>query len=118
MGWAAHAARRPAADNRRAVDSRPPAVLTEIRSLLDLPAGAQLPSRASLEHTLTSGYAYALGLERDRVRLERRLSALLRSVDRTPPRELSELTGQLEHAEQELRDVRALLSELREQTFS
>lgn len=100
------------------MDDRLPAVLTEIRSLLDLPAGAQLPSRASLEHTLTSGYAYALGLERDRVRLERRLSALLRSAGEAPSGELSELTGQLTYAERELADVRALLSELREQTFS
>jgi hypothetical protein len=116
MGWAAHATRRGAADNRRAVDSRPPAVLTEIRSLLDLPAGAQLPSRASLEHTLTSGYAYALGLERDRVRLERRLRALLRSSEAMAG-EMSELSSQLAAAERELADVRALLSELREQTF-
>ena len=68
-----------------AVDSRLPAVLTEIRSLLDLPAGAELPPRASLEDTLTSGYAYALGLERERIRLERRLSALLRSAAKRRP---------------------------------
>ena len=101
-----------------AVDERLPAVLTEIRSLLELPVGAELPSRASLEHTLTSGYAYALGLERDRVRLERRLSELLRSVEEAPSGEVSQLSGQLAYAERELADVRALLSELREQTFS
>jgi hypothetical protein len=101
-----------------AVDSRLPAVLTEIRSLLDLPAGTELPPRASLEDTLTSGYAYALGLEQERARLERRLSALLRSAGEAPSGELSQLTGQLDDAERELADVRALLSELREQTFS
>ena len=58
--------------------------MTEIRSLLDLPAGAELPPRAALEDTLTSGYAYALDLERARVRLERRLQALLRSAGETP----------------------------------
>lgn len=100
------------------MDERLPAVLTEIRSLLELPAGAELPSRASLEHTLTSGYAYALGLERDRVRLERRLHAALRSVGEASSGELSQLTEQLADAERELADVRALLSELREQTFS
>jgi hypothetical protein len=118
MGPAAHAIRRGDADNRDAVDSRLPAVLTEIRSLLELPDGAELPDRASLEHTLTSGYAYALGLEQNRVRLERRLAALLRSTGEAPFGELSELTGQLASAERELADVRALLSELREQTFS
>jgi len=100
------------------VDSRLPAVLTEIRSLLDLPEGAELPPRASLEDTLTSGYAYALGLEQERARLERRLSALLRSAGEASSSELSALTGQLDDAERELADVRALLSELREQTFS
>ena len=93
-------------------------VLTEIRSLLDLPAGAELPPRAALEHTLTDGYAYALGLERDRVRLERRLRDLFRSAGGVAARETSELSGQLADAERELADVRALLSELREQTFS
>lgn len=99
------------------MDSRLPAVLTEIRSLLDLPAGAELPPRAVLEHTLTSGYAYALGLERERLRLERRLRALLRSAGEAPSGEMSEVTGQLVDAERELADVRALLAELREQTF-
>jgi hypothetical protein len=98
------------------LDDRPPAVLTEIRSLLDLPA-AELPPRETLEHTLTSGYAYALGLERDRVRLERRLQDLLGSAEAMAG-EMSVLSGQLAEAERELADVRALLAELREQTFS
>ena len=100
------------------MDDRLPAVLTEIRSLLDLPEGAELPPRASLEHTLTSGYAYALGLEQERVRLERRLRELLRSADEAPAGQMTELSGQLAYAERELADVRALLAELREQTFS
>ena len=98
------------------MDDRPPAVLTEIRSLLDLPA-AQLPSRDSLEHTLTTGYAYALGLERDRLRLERRMHELLRSAEALSG-EMTQIADQLAQAERELADVRALLSELREQTFS
>jgi hypothetical protein len=91
--------------------------MTEIRSLLDTPA-AELPSRSSLEDTLTSGYAYALGLERERLRLERRLKALLRPYGEATTVELAELTGQLDETERELADVRALLAELREQTFS
>ena len=101
-----------------ALDDRRPAVLTEIRSLLDLPADAKLPPRATLEHTLTSGYAYALVLEQERVRLERRLRALLRSADEAKPGEMSAVTGQLADAERELAAVRALLAEFREQTFS
>ena len=65
----------------------------------------------------TSGYAYALGLERDRVRLERRLHDLLRSAEALTG-EMTDLSAKLAYAERELADVRALLSELREQTFS
>jgi chromosome segregation ATPase len=84
--------------------------------LLDLPE-AELPPRETLEHTLTSGYAYALGLERERVRLERRLHELLQSAEALSG-EMTELSAKLTHAERELADVRALLAELREQTFS
>jgi hypothetical protein len=101
------------------VDERLPAVLTEIRSLLDVPAGADAPSREEVEHTLTSGYAYALALEGERLRIERRLRALLRSRAEGGPDadDVSDLTGSLEHADEELAGVRALLSSLRAQAF-
>jgi hypothetical protein len=91
--------------------------MAEIRSLLDVPAGA-LPQRADLEDTLTSGYAYALVLERDRLRIERRLRALVRSSERADRHELAELSVQLDAANQELAGVRALLSTLRAQALS
>jgi hypothetical protein len=94
------------------VDDRLPAVLTEIRSLLDLPRNAT-PSRARVEDTLTTGYAYALGLERQRLRLEKSLRALLRSERRPDPGEVETLTGRLAQAEEELASVRALLASLR-----
>ena len=101
------------------MDERLPAALTEIRSLLDVPAGADAPSREEVEHTLTSGYAYALALEGERLRIERRLRVLLRSAGVGNPAadELTELTGRLAHADQELAGVRALLSSLRAQAF-
>src|SRR4029453_8911266 len=71
IGPAAHVQPGSAADNRRAVDEPLPGVMAEIRSLLDLPAGTELPPRVDVENTLTSGYAYALVLERDRLRIER-----------------------------------------------
>ncbi len=92
--------------------------MTEIRSLLDLPAGAEPPPRADVEDTLTSGYAYALVLERDRLRLERELRALVRSSDRADQRKLAALSGRLDAADQELAGVRALLSTLRTQARS
>jgi hypothetical protein len=91
--------------------------MAEIRSLLDLPAGAELPPRASVEDTLTSGYAYALGLERDRLRIERELRAVVRSGVRPDQDELAELSGRLAHADQELAAVRAMLASLRAQAL-
>jgi hypothetical protein len=96
-------------------------VLTEIRSLLDVPAHAARPSRAVVEDTLTSGYAYALALEGERLRTERRLRALLRSEAATSPRarmeEIADLTTMLADSDRELAGVRALLSSLRQQSL-
>ena len=108
------------ADTESVLDERLPAVLTEIRSLLDVPAGTDGPSRDEVEHTLTSGYAYALALEGERLRIERRLRALLRSeggLDKSAADEFAELTGLLASADQELAGVRSLLLSLRAQAF-
>lgn len=91
--------------------------MAEIRSLLDLPTGAELPPRADLEDTLTSGYAYALVLERERLRIERALRGLVRSETRHRRDEVDELSGRLAHADQELAAVRALLASLRAQAL-
>jgi hypothetical protein len=99
------------------VDDRIPGVLAEIRSLLDLPTGAELPPRADVEDTLTSGYAYALGLERDRLRIERSLRSLVRSTARPDQREISTLSRSLAEADQELAGVRAMLASLRAQAL-
>lgn len=96
------------------MDDGLPAVLTEIRSLLDMPKDAP-PPRAVVEHTLTSGYAYALRLEGRRLRIERSLRTLLRSDDKPDAREVAELSGRLELAAEELAGVRALLARLRTQ---
>jgi hypothetical protein len=100
------------------VDERLPAVLTEIRSLLDVAEGTDAPSRGEVEHALTSGYAYALALEGERLRIERRLRTLLRRASGKPATDdLADLTAQLASADQELAGVRALLSSLRAQAF-
>lgn len=99
------------------MDDRLPAVLTEIRSLLELPRDAA-PSRALVEDTLTTGYAYALGLEGDRLRIERSLRSLLRGDRRPDPRRVAELSGRLDRATEELAGVRALLASLRAQALT
>lgn len=96
-------------------------VLTEIRSLLDLPADREPPPRAVVEHTLTSGYAAALALEGERLRTENRLRSALRFQSgfrsRERDAEIAELSGQLDDADRELARVRALLSSLRAQAL-
>jgi len=101
-----------------AVDDRLPGVMAEIRSLLDLPTGAELPPRVDVENTLTSGYAYALDLERDRLRIERSLRSLVRSTERPDQHQIATLSRSLAEADQELAGVRALLSTLRAQALS
>jgi len=91
--------------------------MADIRLLLDLPEGAELPPRADVEDTLTSGYAYALDLERQRLRIERSLRALLRSEERPDRKAVSDLSSRLASADQELAGVRALLASLRAQAL-
>ena len=121
IGPWAHATETGATDNERAVDGRLPGVWTEIRSLLDAPADAEQPPRAIVEHTLTNGYAYALSLEGERLRIERRLRELLRSKVAVSARvrmeEIAELTRLLADADRELAGIRALLATLRHQAL-
>jgi hypothetical protein len=54
-----------------------PALLEQIDELLADPSATEEPATlAHLERTLTDGYAYALALEAERWRLERRMSEL------------------------------------------
>jgi hypothetical protein len=54
-----------------------PTLLEQIDELLAEPAQAEEPATlARLERTLTDGYAYALALEAERWRLERRMTEL------------------------------------------
>ena len=88
-------------------------MLDSIRELLD---GAPAPSLASLEETLTAGYAQAHAIEGERLRLERELRALVRAPDpRTRDREadIAELTVRIDDADRRLRQLRRLLASLR-----
>ena len=92
-----------------------------IRSLLDAPAEAGQPPRAVVEDTLTNGYAYALSLEGERLRIERQLRALLRSeggCERARPDGGGRGTTRLlADADRELAGIRALLATLRHQAL-
>jgi hypothetical protein len=84
--------------------------MAEIRSLLDLPAGVELPPRAEVEDTLTSGYAYALDLERE-------LRTMLRSEARPSQSELNDVSSRLADTDDKLAGVRAMLASLRAQAL-
>ena len=95
-------------------------VLTEIRSLLDVPADAQQPPRAVVEYTLTSGYAHALALEGEQLRTEGHLRVILRDGSgsrRLREERIDELTGRLAELDQQLAGLRTLLSSLRNQAL-
>jgi hypothetical protein len=90
----------------------------EIRTLLDAPAGGDdAPSLGDIEDTLTAGYASALALEAERMRLERRITEVAASLgnDSNAGRhsELAELGQQLSAANGDLTQLRDLLSSLR-----
>ena len=120
MGLAAHAPTRATTDNRATLVDPLPDLLTEIRSMLDQAANGERPPRAVVETMLTTGYAHALVLEGDRLRLERRLHEVLRSGGsggRLWADELGQLTRQLEDADRELARLRGLLATLRAQAL-
>jgi hypothetical protein len=88
-------------------------MLDTIQELLD---GAPAPTLDSLEEPLTTGYAHALALEGERLRLERELRSLIRTPNGAT-RERREAVGQLETrlatVDGDLRHLRRLLATLR-----
>jgi hypothetical protein len=94
-------------------------LLHEITNILAVPAGEGSKSTlpvARLEHVLTSGYAHALALEGERLRLERRLGdAARRLAEGSEAREeVSALVASISSAEDDLIHLRALLEPLRD----
>ena len=96
-----------------------PALLEQIDELLaSSPSSDEPATLASLERTLTDGYAYALALEADRARLERRMSQLAGELHEgnreLKARELGEVSRQLSRTGADLDRLRDTLSQLRE----
>jgi len=88
----------------------------EIRTLLDPQVEAHEQSLARLEDTLTEGYARALALEAEQLRLERRIGELGAEVRHGEERvgdEISSLAAGLAQASGRLAGLRALLDALR-----
>jgi hypothetical protein len=94
-------------------------MLEQIEQLLNAPgSGADAPTLARMEDTLTEGYAQALALEAERWRLERRLGEVARTIDGPDvssfAEELTALAKRLVHADGELTHLRTLLGTLHE----
>ena len=70
------------------------------------------PSLASVEHTLTEGYARALALEAERLRIEKRVVEVVKDVGADQAAELKSLGTRLTHADGEIERLRTLLSTL------
>lgn len=85
-----------------------------IHVLLDGPR-----ARGDAEATLTDGYAHALGLEAERLRIERRIGELVRGAATGGPAggELADLSRRLTAADEELARLRGLLKTLRAHAF-
>lgn len=92
-------------------------VQEQIVELLGLPErGRDAPTLARIEDTLTEGYARALALEAERLRIERRLGEVAREAGGRRPAslsdELSTLAARLTSADGELAKLRGLLGVL------
>jgi predicted nucleic acid-binding Zn-ribbon protein len=94
------------------------ALCDEIRTLLEQPASAPEQSLKRLEDTLTEGYARALALDAERLRIERQIGALGADLSRGARQgdEIETLAARLSHAGSRLTALRALLDPLRDRT--
>jgi tRNA C32,U32 (ribose-2'-O)-methylase TrmJ len=93
-------------------DLRP--LIDRIRALLDGRTTDPGGVLTDVEHTLTDGYALALELEGECLRIGRRMGQLTRTVEQPEEaEELRRLAARLVLTEEELSKLRTLLAELR-----
>jgi hypothetical protein len=75
---------------------------------------AEAPPLSRVEDTLTEGYAEALALEAERMRLERRIGEVARDARADSTEELRGLSVRLARADGQLTELRNLLATLHE----
>jgi hypothetical protein len=89
------------------------AALPMVQQIEDLLADAE-PSLADVEETLTQGYAKALAIEAERLRIERRLGEVARNATAEQAGEIRQLGTRLTSADVELHRLRTVLGTLRD----
>jgi len=118
-GWASAEEKmgRPALAAKLAAPKNP-MVMTELYDEINTLMRTSTRDLDAIERTLTDGYARALSLEAEKWRLEKRISEVAQSLQRgdtaKKARELSALAKRLDGNADELAELRALLSQLRE----
>jgi uncharacterized coiled-coil protein SlyX len=121
MGRAAHEESLPGGDNRQAMGTSAAidfhALCDQLDALIEAPPATDPASRASLERTLTDGYASAMSLEAERMKLERRIGEVAAQVSvhnrGAKTEELAALSSQLTETSGELERLRERLVKLR-----
>src|SRR5205085_11164113 len=104
-------------DNRLAMGSTAAidfhALCDELDALIAAPPARDRAARARVERTLTDGYAGAMSLEAERLKLERRIGEVAAQVSvknrGAKTEELAELSMRLSRASGDLRHLRELL---------
>ena len=93
-------------------------VIQRVRALLEaLDEGGRVPTRERIEETLTEGYAAALTLDGERLRLERRMDEVAAHVAQGGGgrvKEMQIVLEELETTEENLAELRDLLATLRD----
>jgi chromosome segregation ATPase len=122
MGRAAHEESALPGDNRLAMGSTAAidfhALCDELDALIAAPPARDRAARARVERTLTDGYAGAMSLEAERLKLERRIGEVAAQVSvknrGAKTEELAALSSQLSETSEELETLRSRLVKLRQ----
>ncbi len=89
----------------------------QLDALIEAPPAGDASGRADVERTLTDGYASAMKLEAERLRLERRIGEVAAQVSvenrGAKTEELADLSLKLSEASGDLDRLRALLAQAR-----
>jgi len=93
--------------------------MTELLDRITKLLGAPARDLDQIERTLTDGYAHALSLEAERVRLEKRMAKVSQDIEQgdtaRKARELSKMAQRLDGNADDLVKLRSMLADLRRQ---